>query len=310
MKGANVLLLDDNREARWPLARVLRQAGAQVTEADDGTDGMRLLERTRFDLIIADVCMPRLGGFGLFSEIRFGDEDSLPYRHIPIILVTGQVGRGELARGMDAGLDDFITKPIDLEEFKARVGAVLRRTQAAAVPATRTHGDLEDFGMSALTQALHLGCRSGRLCVRSGDAFGLLDFQRGEIAHAVYTAKGYDVHGDEAAMRVLGLDHGTFELQPVPETAPRTAFLDTQSLLLRAATQVDETASAQAAADEAAAALGSVLGSALASDAAADGSEDDTDDEWEELTTETHTETHTRTETQTPAGSLLRALGD
>jgi len=255
VKDARILLLDDNREARWPLARVLRAEGARVTEADDGTDGLRLLERSEFDLIVADVCMPRLGGFGLFSQLRFGDgESALKHRHLPIILITGQVSRAELARGMDAGLDDFVPKPVDLDEFRSRIRAVIRRTRASCPPKARTQGHLSDIGLSALTQALHLGCSSGRLCVRSGTAHGILDFQRGHISHAAYTAQGYQVQGDEAALLVLAATEGTFELEPIPDSAPRTVFSDTQTILLRAATQADESGTAASAAESLAAA--------------------------------------------------------
>ena len=241
MKGATILLLDDNREARWPLARVLRAEGAEVTEADDGTDGLKLLERTEFDLIIADVCMLDLGGFGLFSKLRFGDgEETLPHRDVPIILITGQISRGELARGLEAGLDDFIAKPVDLDEFRARARAVIRRSKACARPHTRTQGDLRDFGISALTQALALSGHSGRLTVRSGKSFGVLDFHSGHLVHAHHTAPGYDQQGEDAALHVLGLEQGSFELEPVPASAPRTIFGDTQGLILRFATHADE----------------------------------------------------------------------
>ncbi len=236
MKGARILLLDDNREARWPLARVLRTEGAQVTEADDGTDGLRLLERGTFDLIIADVCMPRLGGFGLFSQLRFGEggETDLPHRELPIILITGEVTRGDLARGLDAGLDDFVAKPVDLEEFRGRVRAALRRAQARAKPSARTQGDVRDLPVSALTQALHIAARSGRLCIRSGTAYGVIDFQRGRITNANYTAPGFDMRGEDAAMLVLGMTEGTFEVLPVPETASHSVTTDTDVLLVRA----------------------------------------------------------------------------
>jgi len=241
VKGARILLLDDNREARWPLARVLRAEGAEVTEADDGTDGLKLLERHGFDLIIADVCMPELGGFGLFSRLRFGDgKEKLPYRDVPVVLVTGEISRGELARGLEAGLDDFIAKPVDLDEFRARVRAVLRRARATARPHARTQGDLRDFGISALAQALALSGHSGRLTIRSGRAFGVLDFHRGHVVHAHCTASGYDRQGEEAALRVLALEQGSFELEPVPASAPRTVFGDTQALILRHATHADE----------------------------------------------------------------------
>jgi len=249
MKDARILLLDDDREVRWQLARVLRAAGAAVTEADDGADGLKLLARSSYDVIVAEVCMPRLGGFGLFSHLRFGDGDSeLPHRDTPMVLISREVSRSELARGMDAGLDDFLPKPVDLDEFRARVRAVVRRGRASAAPRTRTHGDLADFGMSALTQALHLGCSSGRLCVRSGAAHGIVDFQLGHISHAAFTTPGYQVQGDEAALLVLGTSEGTFELESVPPSAPRTVFVETQNLLLRAATQADESEIAVAAA--------------------------------------------------------------
>ncbi len=241
MKGARILLLDDNREARWPLARVLRAEGAEVTEADDGTDGLKLMARSDFDIVIADVCMPELGGFGLFSKLRFGDgQESLPYRDIPVVLITGQISRGELARGIEAGLDDFIAKPVDLDEFRARVRAALRRSQAAARPHARTQGDLQDFGISALTQALALSGHSGRLTLRSGKAFGVLDFHRGRLVHAHYTSAGYDQQGEEAALHALALEQGSFELEPVPASAPRTVFGDTQGLILRHAAHADE----------------------------------------------------------------------
>jgi DNA-binding response OmpR family regulator len=243
VKGARILLLDDNREARWPLARVLRSEGAEVTEADDGVDGLKLLERHEYDLVIADVCMPELGGFGMFSKLRFGDGTGTPvHRDLPVVLITGQISRSELARGMEAGLDDFVAKPVDLDEFRARIRAVLRRSRAAARPHTRTQGDLQDFGISALTQALALSGHSGRLTLRSGRAFGVLDFHSGRLVHAHYTAAGYDQQGEEAALHVLALEDGSFELEPVPVSAPRTVFGDTQGLILRHATHADEAA--------------------------------------------------------------------
>jgi hypothetical protein len=188
--------------------------------------------------------------------LRFGngETDADPrLRELPIILVTGQVSRAELARGMDAGLDDFVPKPVDLDEFRSRVRAVVRRAQASARPRTRTQGDLTDLGISALSQALHLSGGSVRLCIRSGTAHSILDFHRGQISHASYTAQGYQVQGDEAALLILALAEGSFEIETVPQSSPRTVFMDTQSVLLRSATQADESSTAAIQADDAAA---------------------------------------------------------
>lgn len=242
LQGSRILLLDDDRETRWALATVLRREGAQVTEASDGEEGLRFLLRNRYDLCVTDVCMPGLGGFGLYAALRYGDGPELAWaQSLPVMLLSGKVPSRELVAALDAGVDDILEKPCDPEELKARVRAVLRRAKLLAGPRARTHGDLADFGMTALAQALHLGGRSARVCVQSGPAAAVLDFQRGQIGHAQYEDLGSEFRGEDAAIRALALDDGVFEILPVPESSPRTVFEDTPGLLLRAAALRDET---------------------------------------------------------------------
>lgn len=241
MQGARILVIDDAPDTRWALAAILRREGAQVTEAGNGEEALRLLLRTPFDMVIADVCMPGLGGFGLFAALRFGEEpEVVRLQSIPILLISGQVPIRELSNAMDAGVDDILEKPADPEEFKARVRAALRRARSAALPRARTRGDLADFGMAALAQALHLAARNVRLEVQNGSVGATLDFHNGEIAHAVYEEPGGEFRGDEAAVRALGMTLGVFQLTPLPDSLKKTVFCDTGGLLLRAATRSDE----------------------------------------------------------------------
>lgn len=241
MKGARILLLEDDRETRWALATVLRREGCRVTEAADGGDGLKFLARNAYDLCISDVCMPGVGGFGFFSAMRFGMDPELAERKkIPVLLMSGKVPTRELAQALDAGVDDFMEKPVDPEEFKARVRAALRRSRASGTPTSRTSGDLADFSVPALAQALNIGCRNARLKVRTGTICATLDFQRGAIRDATIEGPSVHVKGDAAAVEALCFHEGTFEILPIPDSVPHTVFADTQSLLLRSTTLADQ----------------------------------------------------------------------
>jgi DNA-binding response OmpR family regulator len=201
--------LEDDRDTRWALAMVLRQEGAEVTEAPDGREGLGLLSRGQYDLVISDVSMSGLGGFGVFAALRFGDGEKFEaHRSLPMMIVSGRASRGELARALDAGVDEFMVKPVDPDEFKARVRTVLRRARRAAPPQARTSGDLRDFGMRSLGQALHTAGRTARLMVQCGDRCGVLDFLNGRIVHAEYEAPGVADRGETAAVDVLALEDG------------------------------------------------------------------------------------------------------
>ena len=243
MQGTRILLLEDDRETRWALATVLRREGCRVTEATNGEEGLRFLARGGYDLCISDVCMPGMGGFGFFAAVRFGEDPALAERKAtPILLLSGKVPTRELAQALDAGVDEFMEKPVDPEEFKARVRAVLRRSRATAAPTARTCGDLSDFSMAALAQTFHAAGRNARIMVQAGPVRAVLDFQLGSIKNATIDGPTMDGKGDAAAVEALGMERGTFEILPVPESVPHTVFVDTPSLILRAATRTDEIA--------------------------------------------------------------------
>jgi DNA-binding response OmpR family regulator len=243
VQGTRILLLEDDRETRWALATVLRREGCRVTEASNGEEGLKALGRGGFDLCISDVCMPGMGGFGFFAAVRFGEEPELAGRKsMPILLMSGKVPTRELAQALDAGVDEFMEKPVDPEEFKARVRALIRRARAAMTSTARTSGDLEDFSIGALCQTLNMSGRTARLRVTSGSVTALLDFEKGSIRNATIQGPSIDAKGDAAALEALGIGEGKFELLPSPDNVPKTVTADTPGLLLRAATRSDEIA--------------------------------------------------------------------
>jgi DNA-binding response OmpR family regulator len=101
----------------------LERAGYDVVTATNGEDAANLAAAERPDLAVLDVMMPRLDGYGVTRRIREDDRTS----SIPVILLTARVQEADVARGFEAGADDYIKKPFSPQELRARVQAVLGR---------------------------------------------------------------------------------------------------------------------------------------------------------------------------------------
>jgi DNA-binding response OmpR family regulator len=118
-----VLLIDDSETERAIVASRLEQHGFVVSTAVDGTEGMRKLYDLKPDLIVLDVVMPGIDGWGVLQRIREVSD-------VPVIMLTGRDTELERVRGLRGGADDYIGKPFSASELVARVEAVLRRAQA------------------------------------------------------------------------------------------------------------------------------------------------------------------------------------
>jgi len=121
VKG-HILVVDDDHELRELVARRLQMAGYQTSTALDGEDGLAFMEKNP-DLVLTDVDMPRLDGFGFLMHLRADPQ----YRNVPVIVMTAHAGRGEdAARGLQLGANDYVRKPFNWDELLARVHTHLR----------------------------------------------------------------------------------------------------------------------------------------------------------------------------------------
>jgi sigma-B regulation protein RsbU (phosphoserine phosphatase) len=113
----NILVVDDDAITRLLLARYLERWGHRPTLASDGEEGWRAFESAEFSVVITDWTMPHLDGTDLVRRIRAARRAIYPY----VIMLTARHGSESVAEGLDAGADDFLTKPVDTVELRARV---------------------------------------------------------------------------------------------------------------------------------------------------------------------------------------------
>ncbi len=141
-EASHILVVDDHREIREPLAKLLRDASYRVTVCDSAANARRTLRGAAVDLVLLDIMMPGEDGLSLCRSI-------VETSAIPIILLTARVEDTDRIIGLEMGADDYVTKPFNPRELLARVKAVLRR--ANALPPRKRPPDQERLSFDQWT---------------------------------------------------------------------------------------------------------------------------------------------------------------
>ncbi|NSA02386.1 DNA-binding response OmpR family regulator [Clostridium beijerinckii] len=119
----HILIVEDDKELRELFSTVLLKNGYKTTNAKDGIEALNVLDKEYIDLIISDIMMPNMDGFELIKSIRDAQFN------LPILMITAKESFQDKQRGFLLGIDDYMVKPIDVNEMVLRVGALLRRAQ-------------------------------------------------------------------------------------------------------------------------------------------------------------------------------------
>jgi two-component system response regulator MprA len=131
-----ILVVDDDHAVRESLRRSLVFNGYEVDLADNGETALKAVATHHPDAIVLDVMMPRLDGIATCRALRASGDD------VPILVLTARDAIADRVAGLDAGADDYLTKPFALEELLARLRALLRRTTPEPGAAIYTYADL------------------------------------------------------------------------------------------------------------------------------------------------------------------------
>jgi two-component system response regulator MprA len=161
-----VLVVDDDRAVRDSLRRSLEFNGYAVALAGDGAEALAGIGGLRPDVVVMDVMMPRLDGIEATRALRAAGND------VPILVLTARDTVGDRVDGLDAGADDYLTKPFALEELLARLRALLRRSQPAGDDLTAETLTFSDLTLNPVTREV---TRAGRGIELTRTEFALLE---------------------------------------------------------------------------------------------------------------------------------------
>ena len=163
--GPKVLVVDDDPQLREALTRALELDGYRVTTASNGVKALEAVSSQRPDVMVLDVMMPYVGGLDVCRTLR-SRKDKLP-----VLVLTARDEVGDRVAGLDAGADDYLTKPFALEELRARLRALLRRT----APADDDDEAVLEYEDIVLDRAAHTAHRGDRSIDLTRTEFALLE---------------------------------------------------------------------------------------------------------------------------------------
>jgi DNA-binding response OmpR family regulator len=234
-----LLLVDADPRSVRVLEVSLKKSGYSVTTASDGADALAKIELSAPDLILSDTRLPRLDGYELVRRMK----DKPEHAHIPVVFLTSQKSIEDKIRGLELGVEDYLTKPIFVRELIARVNLLLaRRTQermATAMPMsrrTRLSGSLEDMGVVDLLQTFEISRKTGVGKIANGRREARIFFRDGKVVDAELGR----LRGEEAVYRALIWNSGHFEVDFCPIDREDIIPTSTQGLLMEGMRRVDE----------------------------------------------------------------------
>jgi two-component system OmpR family response regulator len=136
MKLMRILVVEDDKKIALLLVKGLKQSGYAVDHCPDGEEALALAATTAYDAAVVDIMLPRLDGLSLIQRWRRQNN------RVPVLILSAKAAVDDRVRGLQAGGDDYLTKPFAFSEMLARVQALIRRATQTSEPSTLTVGDL------------------------------------------------------------------------------------------------------------------------------------------------------------------------
>jgi uncharacterized protein (TIGR02266 family) len=207
MTDWRILVADDEPYVVLAIKEVLESLPASVLEVHGGDDALKVARAERPDLILLDVKMPGLDGFQVAAALKKDPSTAT----IPLIFFSALGAPSEKIRGLELGAEDYVAKPIDAEELKARVRTILRRHRPQKGPSLATSGQLQTMNLPSLVHALEAGRRTTRLLLTRGEERGEIIVVDGHITRAIQGPR----QGEAAVYQLLAWQDGSFQMAAV-----------------------------------------------------------------------------------------------
>ena len=177
-----ILLCEDDENLGMLLREYLQAKGFTTELCADGELGYKAFLKTKFDICVLDVMMPKKDGFTLAKEIRNSNQD------IPIIFLTAKTLKEDILEGFKIGADDYITKPFSMEELVFRIEAIIRRTKGKKNKESTVYR-IGQFTFDTQKQLLCLGDEQRKLTTKENELLALLCSHANEILQRDFALK-------------------------------------------------------------------------------------------------------------------------
>ncbi len=196
--GKRILMMDAEPQQLKGLKYTLEQEGYEIDQAADGEEGLRLFRANVYDMVLMDVVLPGLDGLQVCQRIR---EES----NVPIIMISAKGEDMDKILGLEYGADDYMTKPFNILEVRARIRTVLRRAGTLVAMEEKKILRVRDLEVNLLKRTVRLGEEELRLTAKEFDLLHLFitnrgrPFTRNELLEHVWK---YDYAGDARTVDV------------------------------------------------------------------------------------------------------------
>ena len=238
MAKQHLLLVDGDPKSLRVMEVSLKKAGFSVTTAVNGQDALDKCEISPPDLILSDTKMAEMDGFELCRKLKADDR----FRGTPFIFLTGQKSVEYKVKGLELGVEDYLTKPIYIKEIVTRVKILLQKKEKERLEKKDLKasfaGSLSDMGVVDLVQTLEMGKKSGALHVKSRKGIeAVCYFRDGRILDCELSGK---LTGENAFYRLLNWQEGEFAIEFRPIEREERIPVSTQGLLMEGMRRIDE----------------------------------------------------------------------
>jgi len=237
MARQNLLIVDGDARNRRVLEVSLRKAGFSITPAESSEEALEFLQHAEPDLIISDTRLPGRDGFDFCMDVKGNQR----WKLIPFIFLTSEKSIEDKVRGLELGVEDYLTKPIYIKEITTRVTMLLQRKQHERLEKkdaarTKFSGQLADMAVVDLVQTIEISRKTGTISLTTELGEATVWFREG----AIIDAEMGRLQGEPAIYRLLGLSDGHFDVEFKPVNRHQVIHESTQAILMEGMRRVDE----------------------------------------------------------------------